>query len=406
MRWLAFRLTLGQVALFAVTLAGVAPAQAQLRPEADALKLAPQDLVDRIEKDPIAYFRFVNRPWIGRVCELFAGDLRDLPVVRLHGDAHVEQFAVTSKAWGLDDFDDSARGPALVDMVRLLGSIDLVARQRGWSPRRRALFDRFFEGYRRGLADPDAVPPRPALVVRLRAIPTPSPTEFLAWGETMMQPLAAESVDAVVAAMNAIAAAVYAERPELPRGYLTVVRAGRLQMGIGSALTPKVLMRIQGPTEAPDDDELVEAKQQRDLGGLPCLEAPPQTQAALRVVLGTRQIGRLPHHVLAAGPSLIVPELAGRGRRLHDWWISNWESSYRELEIHDLRGVEDLSDVAYDAGMQLGAGSLRESAEYQSASARKRALAQLARLEQKIRDGASKLVDELLLGWKELPGRR
>jgi hypothetical protein len=406
MRSSTFRLTLGQAALFAAMLTGVAPVQAQLRPEAGALEAAPQELVDRIEKDPIAYFRFVNRPWVGRVCELFAGDLRDLPVVRLHGDAHVEQFAVTSTAWGLDDFDDSARGPALVDMVRLLGSIDLVARQRGWSPRRPALFDRFFAGYRKGLDDPDALPPRPAVVVRLRAIPTRSPTAFLAWGETMMQPLAAESAQAVVAAMNAIAAAVYAEKPELPRGYLTVVRAGRLQMGIGSALTPKVLMRIQGPTDAPDDDELVEAKQQRDLGGLACLEAAPQTQAALRVVLGARQMGRLSHHVLAAGPSLIVPELAGRGRRLHDWWIRNWEASYRELEISDLRVVEDLSDVAYDAGIQLGAGSLRESAEYQSASARKRAVAQLTKLEPRIRDAASTLVDELLLGWNELGSRR
>ena len=40
-------------------------------------------------------------------------DLEGLPVVRLHGDAHVEQFAFTNDAWGLDDFDDSARGPAL-----------------------------------------------------------------------------------------------------------------------------------------------------------------------------------------------------------------------------------------------------------------------------------------------------
>ena len=241
--------------------------------------------------------------------------------------------------------------------------------------------------------------------MRLRAIPTLSPTEFLAWGETMMQPLAAESVDAVVAAMNAIAAAVHAERPELPRGYLTVVRAGRLQMGIGSALTPKVLMRIQGPTDAPDDDELVEAKQQRDLGRLARSKAPPQTRTALRVVLGTKQIGRLPHHVLAAGPSLIVPEPAGRGRRLHDWWMTNWKRRTAS-EIDDLRGVEDLSDVAYYAGMQLGAGSLRESAEHQSASARKRALSQITRLEQKIRDTASRLVDELMLNGNELGSQR
>ena len=72
-------------------------------------------------------------------------DLRDLPVVRLHGDAHVEQFAIAQDAWGLDDFDDSARGPAAVDIVRFLGSIELVARQRSWEKDRDRLFDRFVE---------------------------------------------------------------------------------------------------------------------------------------------------------------------------------------------------------------------------------------------------------------------
>ena len=128
---------------------------AQLRPEPDAIKLAPRELIDRLRADPIDYFRFVNRPWIARVCEVFAEDMPDLPIVRLHGDAHLEQFAVTKDAWGLDDFDDSARGPALIDMVRFLGSIDLTLRRRGWIGDREALFDRFFAGYRRGLAEPD-----------------------------------------------------------------------------------------------------------------------------------------------------------------------------------------------------------------------------------------------------------
>jgi hypothetical protein len=45
-------------------------------------------------------------------------------MVRLHGDAHIGQFAVTADEWGLGDFDDSTRGPAFVDIVRFLGSID------------------------------------------------------------------------------------------------------------------------------------------------------------------------------------------------------------------------------------------------------------------------------------------
>jgi hypothetical protein len=107
-----------------------ASASAQVRPEQDAINLAPREVIDRLRADPMAYFRFVNRPWIARVCDIFADDIRDLPIVRLHGDAHVEQFTVTREAWGMDDFDDSVEGPAVVDIVRFLGSVDLVARQR------------------------------------------------------------------------------------------------------------------------------------------------------------------------------------------------------------------------------------------------------------------------------------
>ena len=42
----------------------------------------------------------------------------------------------------------------LIDIVRFLGSIDLVARRRSWEKDRDTLFDRFVEGYKRGLTDP------------------------------------------------------------------------------------------------------------------------------------------------------------------------------------------------------------------------------------------------------------
>jgi uncharacterized protein (DUF2252 family) len=129
----------------ALTVVGVALAaepsvRGQLRPSPAALAAAPAELVQRVRADPFTYFRFINRAWTARVCEAFA-DVADPPIVRLHGDAHVEQFAVTRNAWGLDDFDDSARGPAFVDIVRYLGSIDLVTRRRGWVRDRDAVWD-------------------------------------------------------------------------------------------------------------------------------------------------------------------------------------------------------------------------------------------------------------------------
>jgi Uncharacterized protein conserved in bacteria (DUF2252) len=406
MRWFALRLALGQRLTIGVILIGASSASAQLRPDPDAIAIAPQELIDRLRTDPIAYFRFVNRPWIARVCDAFADQMPDLPMVRLHGDAHVEQFALTNDAWGLDDFDDSARGPAVVDVVRFLGSIDLIARQRGWIRNRQTLFDRFLAGYRKGLAEPDYRTPQPDIVRRLRAEGEPrSRGAFLAWGESLMGPMGDESMRGVIAAMHALAPFVHAERPDLPEGYLTVVRAGWLRMGVGSGVTPKILMRIQGPSAEPDDDELVEAKKLRDLDGLRCLEAPSPTEPTLRVILGARHLGRLRPNILAAGPELVIPELVVRGRQLHDWWIRSWDPSYRELSVRDLRSVGDLTAIAYDSGVQLGAGALSGAEGSQGASARKRELVRLARLDARIQNETSRLVDQLLRGWKELAVR-
>jgi hypothetical protein len=389
------------LAAISLVLVTTTSASAQVRPEQDAVNLAPREVLDRLRADPIAYFRFVNRPWIARVCDVFADDIRDLPIVRLHGDAHVEQFTVTTQAWGLDDFDDSVEGPALVDIVRFLGSIDLVARQRGWIVERDSLFDRFFSGYRKGLRQPEFRPPRPLVVDRLRVGTKRSRPEFLYWGETLMEPMADGPMKAVVAGLEAIARVVYAGRPDRPPSYFTVLAAGWLRIGVGSAPAPKILARIQGASAAPDDDELVEAKQVQSLEGLRCLQLPESSQAAHRVIFGARQLGRLRHDILVAGPPLIVPAVAAEGQELRRWWIRSWDPSYRELRIDDLRSPPDLAQIAYDVGVQLGAGSLRDSAGLHRKSERQRELASLARLEPRIRNKTSELVTELLTGWIE-----
>ena len=81
-----------------IGLGGASSGPDQLRPDPDALDLAPPQLRDRLRTSAFDYFRFVNRPWIARVCEIFAADMGTLPIVRLHGDAHIEQFSLTKDA--------------------------------------------------------------------------------------------------------------------------------------------------------------------------------------------------------------------------------------------------------------------------------------------------------------------
>jgi len=392
------------LALMSVSAIGAARSSEPIRAEPKSLEQATPGLMERLRANPYDYFRFVNRSWIARVCEVFGKDLEELPVVRLHGDAHVEQFAVTKDAWGLDDFDDSARGPAVVDIARFLGSIDLVTRQRSWEKDRGKLFNRFVEGYKRGLIEPDYLPLPPDIVGRLRAQAPATRAAFLAWGESNMQPLADPSMKAVLAAVQAFASIMVRERPDLAPEYFRVVRAGWVQSGVGSGVTPKIIVRVRGSSDDPADDELLESKKIGDLGGLPCLKTST-VQPTLRVIDGSKKLGRLRYNILAAGPELAVPEVMARGERLQDWWIRSLDPSYRQVSLTDLRSVSDLFAIAYDSGIQLGAGRLQDQTVLLSAYDRKRILGATTSLEKRYRDEATKMVDDLLRGWRELVGQ-
>ena len=52
----------------------------------------------------------------------------------------------------------------------------------------------------------------------------------------------------------------------------------------------------------------------------------------------------------------------------------------------------------------MGAGSLRDQPDIK-ATDRQRMLAATARLEKRMRTGTASLVDELILGWREMAGR-
>lgn len=372
-----------------------------LKADPALLAALPPELVDRLRADPFNYFRFVNHEWTARVCEVFAGDLRRQPVVQLHGDAHVEQYAFTVDGWGLDDFDDATRGPALVDIVRFLGSVNLAAERRGWAGERDRLYARFFSGYRQGLTDMSYQPPEPDIVRAMQAQhPPPTRTEFLQWAEAKMIPMSEETLGELNASMQVFGHIVQHERPNLLPDYFRVLRAGWLRMGIGSAVTAKILIRVRGASDNPEDDDVLEAKTIRSLQGLGCLEAPT-VRPTFRVVVGSQQIGRLRHRILVAGPDVDLSNTAIDLQHIRNWWIRSWEPSYREVTLDDLRSVEDLSDIVYDSAVQLSTGSIHGSS-VSAARLRSESLAAVTMLEPRLRKSADSLVAEMMQGWRAL----
>jgi hypothetical protein len=200
-------------------------------------------------------------------------------------------------------------------------------------------------------------------------------------------------LNAIVTGVEALDRLMRRERSDLAPGYFAVIRAGWLRIGVGSAAARKILIRVQGQTTAPEDDVLIEAKEVANLGGLVCLE-DSTTPQAVRVIDGTRQLGRLKHDILAIGPTMLIPAAADRAEHWLNWWVSSWEPSYKEVQVSDLRSVEDLADIVYDSGVQLGASKL--------VSVRKQELSSAEELEGRLRKETLKIVEELLAGWQEL----
>ena len=363
-------------------------------PDPAHLAAASPELRARLAANPIAMFRFVNPAWTHEVCTALAGSLDAAPTVRLHGDAHVEQYAVTATARGLDDFDDSARGPAAVDIVRFLGSLELTARERGWDASLPAMIDAFFDGYRRALDNQTYLPAVPAVAARLRAEPARSPEAFLAWAESLMQPpspVERARFDAVWQTLQTYAAK---SDPAFTPAFLTSRKLGWLRLGVGSALTRKILVRIEGPSAAPDDDIVVEAKEVMALGNESCLSIPRNAEV-FRVVEGVQQIGRSEHRLLVALPQ-VPNSLAGA----KGWWVKTWERTYRELEIADLASAEELRELVHDVGAQLGSTNLADLPKPLADQERLVELEAIARLEPRMRQVAHELTVALLEAWQ------
>jgi hypothetical protein len=305
------------------------------------------DLVARLIESPHRYFRFINSNFSRAVCARFRDELASMPSVALHGDAHLEQYAVTDLGRGLTDFDDSSRGPAAIDLVRFETSIRLAVRQVGWEAEEEALIQKFLDGYRAALADPNLEVAAPAVVDRYKSEFSPDRTSFLKYAESVMDPF--ESNPQVDKAKFFATVSHYVDhmqkvRNDLPGRFFTLKRAGVLRVGVGSALDKKFLLRMDGPTESPEDDIILEAKEVKALSDVPCVTKHlPNRSLELRdVTTGTYQPEFDLGYVFLPGA---------------DFWVHEWSANYKEIKISkSFKSSRELAELVYDVGVQLGRG--------------------------------------------------
>ena len=113
------------------------------------------------------------------------------------------------------------------------------------------------------------------------------------------------------------------------------------------------------------------------------------------MVQGIRQIGRLQPPFLLALPAI---EDARPDPR--DWWATAWDRSYTEVAIADLDSPQELRELAYDAGAQLGSSNLAEAPGAQADQQRLAELQAISRLEPRIRKVAHDLTTGVHQAWE------
>jgi hypothetical protein len=280
--------------------------------------------------------------------------------------------------------------------VRFVGSIRVAARDRGWSDQIDRITDEFLRGYQRGLNDPTFRPGVPGFVTRLRQQrQVRTQAEFLSWAEGLMTPVPADVERATRRGLELLAARAATGESRVPPGYFAVKRIGALHMGVGSRRLPKLLVRVEGPSTDTADDVILEEKEPAaNLTGLTCIALPAQSPA-VRVVMGVQRVGRLDHEVLT-----LVPAPIQGPTELRHWWIHDWSPSYSEVEIPQLESPAELSELAQDAGVQLGSSCL-PTLGANAFDRRRRVSRSIVVLDSRIRDVARRLTDEMYDAWKQ-----
>lgn len=346
--------------------------------------LAHTALRARLRATPHGFFRFVNAAFTQEVCRRFANLKTPQPTVTLHGDCHVEQYAVTEEGRGLTDFDDSVDGPAYVDIVRFGVSIHLAARQLGWTREADWIFDGFRRGYRRALIDPAAEAAVPAAARRIAESFVPDRRTNLARAEALMEGLEDLSPE-MEQVRHQMVLDQLAKDAGLPVHWFRHKKVGLLRLGVGSALSAKYLIRIEGPSLSDEDDVMIEAKELVDRAVAGCIQVTPGPS---RILAGEARLAYQPFK---------FPGVLHFGSKT--FWLHAWTDNYQEMSVQSsFRTPSELREVAYDVGVQLGRGHPRRLTGDAATRLRVEILRTLP--EDRIRFEIVALTDEIVRSWR------
>lgn len=348
------------------------------------LKATDPALTQRVAVSPFAYFRYQNRAFADRVCSRWASRVPTMPLVHVHGDAHIEQYAVAEGGRGLSDFDAAGEGPPVIDFARFAASIAL-ARQydRGGT---KAAIRALFRGYLHALDDPNATIAEPKAATRLRARFAPTTEGWLDRVSSLIVPTDPADHEKFAAAWKGFIAEMRSSDPSLTEQFFTVKKGGKLNMGIGSAHAEKYLARLEGPTNAPADDIMLEAKALQPGALASCMRGVDLD--ATRVIETQATMSAAPQRFLGAMTISNKP-----------FYTHAWQVQYIELSVNDIISAEELVEISEDVGLQLGRGHAKMKDPSKVPAFRRQLREDAEKLGPEVEEAAFELAAEVSRAW-------
>ena len=184
--------------------------------------------------------------------------------------------------------------------------------------------------------------------------------------------------------------------PDLPPYFFEIKKAGRLKIGIGSALDEKYLVEVEGATKAHEDDLLLEIKEVADLRGISCIllsKATPMRPIIIQALLAYE-----PYRYTGF---IIVPQAEGSGKE-KEFWVHEWYDNYHELSIRtSFQSPADLRDIAADVGVQLGLGHPRSIYDSNTSGLQSQLISTLEGLHDEIEQTNANLTRQTVAAWQQ-----
>lgn len=269
--------------------------------------------------------------------------LKEVPVVQLHGDPHIENLGLwwteeEGIKFGLIDFEETRKGPFYLDLERFAIGLILVSHMRGINKEQK-IITTLFKSYNEEYSSPLTLSSPIVKKIWQRGEKNKRLDLLNGYGKTSLNENGHRkfktSLDLIHLDISRIQPAVDIYLKSLPPEYQKKAEFYEIKdavqvkrAGLGSLGNLKYRLLVEGPSESQDDDYILELREAKT--------------PALRIFNARELIQGL------TSPFLGVTRFEGR-----DFLVDEVHPCYSTMKIEDLKNLKDFLEIARVGGQIL-----------------------------------------------------